>query len=207
VSTIAAPAFGSVVVVTMTDTLNQAWQAIRKNHDQVPDVTIGEVPGRSPASGPVSWSSGVLLAGSDTIGRGPQEIMAWLLHQGAHGLLYTRGEHSEGNEGRYHNKAFLAAAEELGLDAEGDAVPGLGYVNTIMRPGTVRAYRHQIGQLATALQSWEPPAPRPGSSRAAGRNRIMVHCQCDPPRKLAITPSVLGKGPVRCEVCGQLFEP
>lgn len=202
------PPASVVFMMTMTDALNQAWAAIRKNHDQVPEVTVGEVPGRSPASGPASWSSGVLLAGSGTIEKGPQEVMAWLLHEAAHGLLYARGEHSEGNEGRYHNRAYLAAAEELGLEAEGDARPGLGYASTVIRPGTVRAYRHQIGQLATAMRDWEPLAPRPTSQRpSVSKNGVPVRCQCDPPRRFRIMPSVLDKGPIVCSVCGQPFEP
>lgn len=202
------PPASVVFMATMTDALNQTWAAIRKSHDQVPDVTVGEVPGKSPAHGAVPWPSGVLLVGSDTIGEGPQEIMGWLLHQAAHGLLWARGERSEGNEGRYHNRAYLAAAEELGLDAVGDAIPGLGYAQTTMRPGTVRAYRHQIGQLATAMQDWEPLAPRPTSQRpSVSKNGVPVRCKCDPPRRFRIMPSVLDKGPVVCSVCGQPFEP
>lgn len=54
-----------------------------------------------------------------------------------------------------------------------------------------------------------PPARRPRGSMTAGRagSRLTIMCQCDPPRRLAVTPHQHERAPILCGACEAAFDP
>lgn len=186
-------------MTTMTDAISDTWRAIRRNHPDVAQAAVSVVPGRGSACGSVVWDADtpVLLVGIRTVTAGPEAILGYLLHQAAHGLVAKAGGHVAGNEGRYHSNDYRDAARSLGLEVE-YASTGTGWSRTRLSDDLGGLYQAQLKQLDAA--DWKQPA-------RSERIKIMVHCQCDPPRRLAVSPSVLDRGPIRCDVCGQPFAP
>ncbi len=187
-----------VPMTTMTDAVTDTWRAIRRLHPDVPQAAVSVVPGRGSACGSVVWEADtpVVLVGVRTVSAGPEAILGFLLHQAAHALVARSGGHPGGNEGRYHSNEYRDAATGLGLRVD-YASTGTGWSRT--SPGDdLDGYQAELKQLAVAV--WDEPARSP-------RVKVMAHCQCDPPRRVAVSPSVLDRGPIRCEICHQVFTP
>jgi hypothetical protein len=45
----------------------------------------------------------------------------------------------------------------------------------------------------------------PGRGRKSSNNGVAARCQCDPPRRIRVAPSVLDAGPVLCGICDTEF--
>lgn len=178
----------------MTDAIADTWRAIRKHDPGVPHAAVSIVTGRG-SGHEVAWQADtpVILVGTKIVSQGSEAILEYLLHQAAHGLVRT---HSAGSEGRYHSNSYRDAATSLGLELA--EVKGNGWAKTSLTDELREVYDPQLRQLADSICDWEMPT-RPSP------RRVIVHCQCDPVRKFTIVPSVLRRGPIRCEICGQRF--
>jgi len=189
----------SLVGVDMTDTLNATWEAIRHQDPDVPRAQVSIVRGK----GSPHWrpDQRVVHVAESTVNAGAPEILHFLLHQAAHDLV---SEVPTGSQGRYHSVAYKTAAERLGLAVEyvgpkGGQPGGNGWARTSLTAEVQVIYAPQLRQLESAREHWEVPERQTS-------HRVTVHCQCTPnPRKLQIVPSVLDKGLITCEVCGQPF--
>jgi hypothetical protein len=188
------------VAMTMREALDRTWKTIRRRHPDVPPATIQIVPGRGSTCGTVVWDSAVIAISARTLQEaGPREILNQLLHQAAHGLMVTRGLEPVTSEAKYHNTGFRDAAQQLGLEVS-FATRDVGWKDTAVSDHLARQYADVIGLMGSAV--WEPPAVTTGH-----RNFIAARCQCDPPRPIRVGKKTLDKGAIRCEVCGQPFEP
>jgi hypothetical protein len=213
----------SLPVVAMSDALTATWKAIRRRHPQVPDATVTVAPGRGSSCGAVAWDTGlpVIMAGTLTIQDGPLAVLEFLLHQAAHGLLAGQrpasgdgrrypDEHSQGNAGRYHNKAYRDAAQSLGLEAAWTQ-GGTGWSATTARGELLTTYEPAVRQLVTAMTGWHPPTPLPRSVRKSDGNGVSARCSCQPPRTIRMrgtgATAALRDHPVLCTVCGKPFTP
>ena len=177
------------VPASASDALSSAWLAIRKQVPDVPAATVKAGPGLAHVT---DWDDPVVMVPPGTVAEGGVKIMEFLLHQAAHsldGIAYA------GAAGRYHGEGYRAAAERLGLAAE--RAPGLGWAKTSLASEAAGVYSGQITSLDSASRDFDAPAPRQTS------RRITVVCAC--PRKMSVVPSVFYEGPVRCEVCGEVF--
>ncbi len=182
-----------VVPMTMAEAIGETWLAIRHRNPDVPAATLSVVPGRGPADDSADWDSPapVLVVGSSTVAQGAEAILGHLLHQAAHSLVRIR---YAGSEGRYHGEGYREAAASLGLEVR--EVKGNGWAATSLGNGLAEEYDAHLRQLRAAVADIPP---------GRQRGKIPVHCQC--PRRFVITPSVLEKGTIRCEICGQPFTP
>jgi hypothetical protein len=178
-----------VIPVDMAGTLNETWEAIRHQEPDVPQAHVSIVHG----SGSPHWREDqrAVHVAEQTVEAGALEILHFLLHQAAHDLSPIA---YAGSEGRYHSEDYRHAAERLKLWVT--FAEGIGWGRTELTAEAKATYQPQITHMDSARQAWEVPARQ--STR-----RITVHCQC--PRRLQIVPSVLAKGPIVCEVCGQPF--
>jgi hypothetical protein len=61
-----------------------------------------------------------VLIGGEGLERGPRDVLATLLHEGAHAIAAVRGIEDTSRQGRHHNASFKRIAEEVGLDVERD---------------------------------------------------------------------------------------
>ncbi|WP_049568084.1 hypothetical protein [Streptomyces sp. SBT349] len=177
--------------------LAHAWADIQRHHPELPDLATPES-----------------LIGESSSACGSELSFERLLHEAVHGIAAARGVRDTSRAGRYHNRRFLAIAEELGLDHAEDPHPSSGFSLVTMNPETRRRYRPTAERLQRALKahlaatvtdtkrSFRGPAARHGSS--GGGVRVKAVCECG--RNVRVVPSVLAQAPIVCGACKQPFE-
>lgn len=207
--------------------LNRAWQAIQRNHPDVPSVMIvtgrrrhksenstrgshcagtWHVEGHDDKAAEV-WISGERLA------EGGEAVMQTLIHEAAHALAEKRGLKDTSNKNRYHNKVFVKLAEELGLQGpEESGGPALGYSNCTITKETSETYYVEISDLSEACKSFVSPGP--GELPKVKVPTEYAYCQCPEgenkitwTKVIAKKAAFLGISPLMCAVCRQSFEP
>src|ERR1700690_4112577 len=139
-----------------------AWQAIQRQHPDVPDVVIvlgtGIERGRLVKLG--HWWGGrwiadgnvrgeVLLAG-EALHLAPEAVFEVLLHEAAHGMNAARGVQDSSRGGRYHNARFKATAEELGLVVKNG--PPYGWARTSLGPVARGRHDGETARLGEAMR-------------------------------------------------------
>ncbi|MFC5906820.1 hypothetical protein [Streptacidiphilus monticola] len=178
--------------------LASAWGDIQRFHPDLPNLAAPES-----------------LIGESSSACGTELGFERLLHEAAHGLAAARGIRDTSRAGRYHNRRFLALADELGLDHHADPHPSSGFSLVTMRPDTRERYADTIERLERAVsahadatssagdraRSFRGPATRHGSS--GGGVRVKAVCDCG--RNVRVVPSVLAQAAIVCGACGQPF--
>lgn len=172
-----------------------AWADIQRHHPELPDLAAPES-----------------LIGESSSACGHELSFERLLHEAVHGIAAARGVRDTSRAGRYHNRRFLAIAEELGLDHPEEPHPSSGFSLVTLNPEAKRRYRPTIERLQRALKahtaataadtarSFRGPAARHGSS--GGGVRVKAVCDCG--RNVRVVPSVLAQAPI---VCGGAASP
>jgi hypothetical protein len=186
----------STTPLVLAAELAAAWADIQRNHPELPNLAAPES-----------------LIGESSSACGTELSFERLLHEAVHGIAAARGIRDTSRAGRYHNRRFLAIADELGLDHSEQPHPSSGFSLVVMRPETRRRYRSTIERLQRALgahhkatkadtaKSFRGPAARHGSS--GGGVRVKAVCGCG--RNVRVVPSVLAQAPITCGKCGQSF--
>lgn len=177
--------------------LAHAWADIQRHHPELPDLAAPES-----------------LIGESSSACGAELSFVRLLHEAVHGIAAARGVRDTSRAGRYHNRRFLAIAEELGLRHTGDPHPSSGFSLVTVNPETRRRYRRTAERLQRALRahlaatvtdttrSFRGPAARHGSS--GGGVRVKAVCGCG--RNVRVVPSVLAQAPIVCGACKTPFQ-
>lgn len=173
-----------------------AWADIQRYHPELPNLAAPES-----------------LIGESSSACGSELSFERLLHEAVHGIAAARGVRDTSRAGRYHNRRFLAVAEELGLDHAEEPHPSSGFSVVTMNAETRRRYRATAERLQRALsahlaatsgetaRSFRGPAARHGSS--GGGVRVKAVCDCG--RNVRVVPSVLAQAPIVCGACGTPF--
>lgn len=173
-----------------------AWADIQRHHPELPDLAAPES-----------------LIGESSSACGSELSFERLLHEAVHGIAAARGVRDTSRAGRYHNRRFLAIAEELGLDHADDPHPSSGFSLVTMAAETRRRYRGTAERLQRAVKahtaatasdtkrSFRGPAARHGSS--GGGVRVKAVCECG--RNVRVVPSVLAQAPIVCGACKKPF--
>ncbi|WP_179817426.1 hypothetical protein [Allostreptomyces psammosilenae] len=177
--------------------LAAAWKDIQRNHPELPDLAAPES-----------------LIGEASTACGTELTFTRLLHEAVHGLAAVRGIRDTSRAGRYHNRRFLAVADELGLDHDADPHPSSGFSLVTMRRETRLRYADTIARLEQAVRdhfavnsgdevgrAFRGPADRHTSS--GGGIRVKAVCGCG--RNVRVVPSVLAQAPIFCGGCGKPF--
>lgn len=172
-----------------------AWADIQRHHPELPDLAAPES-----------------LIGESSSACGHELSFERLLHEAVHGIAAARGVRDTSRAGRYHNRRFLAIAEELGLDHPEEPHPSSGFSLVTLNPEAKRRYRptmerlqralkaHTVATAADTARSFRGPAARHGSS--GGGVRVKAVCDCG--RNVRVVPSVLAQAPI---VCGGAANP
>lgn len=174
-------------------------------------ITISSSPAGSD-HGPERWQTvdGLLtglVVDSGTMADGPDAVLTHVLHEAAHVLNWLRGTKDTTTRGAYHNRNFLAAADELGLRWPEDVEPNYrGWAAPVLTDEARQRFKSQLATLADAIEQTLPALTMPTVSRPR-RDREKVVCQCDPPRLVRVSQLTLAKGPIICGVCGKSFAP
>lgn len=208
--------------------MNRAWQAIQRNHPEVPAVMLVTGRRRHKSEGSIRgqhcretwhvdghegrqaevWVSGERLA------EGGEAVMQTMLHEAAHALAVKRGIRDTSNKNRYHNKAFVKLAEELGLEGPASSAgPALGYSDCAITKKTAEVYGYEIGELGEACKNFVAPSL---SEDPAPVKRVTpkAFCQCPEgeneiswTKKFEKKLQVTGLPPLLCGICRQAFMP
>lgn len=161
---------------------------------------------------------------------GAELTLQSLLHEAAHALAEVRGIKDTSRQNRYHNREFVKCAQELGLDythEKPDSTIGFSAV-TLTEDGKA-AYADVIAKLDKAIKIHLPGFEDYGISATGGdgthtmttaggsklrrrtvagpsRNNLKAVCQCETPRIIRVSRSVLELGAISCGECGKNFE-
>ncbi|MEU6332835.1 hypothetical protein ABZ851_37160 [Streptomyces sp. NPDC047049] len=200
--------------------LEGAWEAIRAAHPEVPHVVMITGRGLQLRGADISVKYGhfgadmwnvktgrkrrapELFASGELLSNGGRKTMETLLHEAAHAVAHARKVADTSSDGRYHNKKYVAIAEELGLRGPERPVPIHGWNDCTITDETAQKYKAAIEALDAAQlpylydplaggagaavaaagdddqedQDDEEEAPRRPKKR--GNTRFLIICQC-----------------------------
>jgi hypothetical protein len=139
----------------------------------------------------------------------PQSVLATLLHEAAHALLYERtGEAGCGHDRYYHKSTFRdCCTDVLGLPCE-FRNGRYGFTNTGWdSAGVPGRYQTVLGILSRGLLWGSTPQivpgpPAPAKLPVSGHVRLV--CGCD--RSVYVSKKVLEQGPIICGLCKHHFK-
>jgi hypothetical protein len=190
---------------------------IQEHHAEIPDVvvTVGTggghrggvrklghfAAGRWRRADGGAWSE-ILVAG-EGLDRGPNSVLATLLHEAAHALAFARHLRDTSKNGRYHNRRFANVAAELGLQV--GTLPPYGFASTSLTPPLGRRYAMALRHLDDALVLWRETEPQAGRASRQGRSSTTCRCAC--PRRLRLPAIAIAEAPIICGRCSEPFLP
>lgn len=223
--------------VALIQALAAIWSAIRARHPDVPGVVLLPAPaqrGKMNVLGhfaalrwvPRKEKGGLLhevVVVAEHLNRSAEDITETLLHEAAHAMNFARNIH-DCSASQYHNKKFMEAAQELGLEVV--QVPHYGFALTSLPKTTAELYAAETRALEEVLVHrhhairlpTKPPGTTPGGGTTKGgedeggnddvgregRSRKAV-CACDPPFIIRVSKKTIEATVVRCESCGEPF--
>ncbi|BDM70597.1 hypothetical protein HEK616_40840 [Streptomyces nigrescens] len=192
--------------------LETIWDEIRRDHADLLPATIAVGAGkRTTNHGPERWSAvdGRLtgcVVPLATLEAGADAVLHFLLHDSAHAINWARGIKDTTTRGRYHTKAFVDAAQTVGLRLESsEYTPQTGWTDFSVPPETAERYAPLMPALREAIDVALPALTVP-TARARRTERVSVKCHCAPARTIYVGKTILAQGPIVCGVCGGVFE-
>jgi hypothetical protein len=199
---------GSPVVRALED----AWATIRHHHPELPEVfiVVGAGSGtrqqlRHGHFAAMRWQRddqrNEIFVSGEGLSRGAVVVLGTLLHEAAHALAHVRNINDTSRRGRCHNRRFAKLAEELGLVHD----RRLGWSSSAPTTDSIARYRTALDNLDRALRIHRHPQPAGGVNTASPNNPMA--CACDGGRRIRVSRTTLGLGPIICQVCGSRFDP
>ncbi len=196
---------------TLTEVLAQLWADTRAVHPTLPPVSIVVSTERPSADHSHDrWGDGSALqivVSRETLEQGAEAVLTAVIHDAAHLRNWAAGVVDTTRHGHYHNARFRTSAEALGLSwPEGQlAPPSVGFRDvSFAQPARDCMPPLLLGTLQAAITDVLPElAPRRGSKQTSPR--VTAECQCQPARKIQITPRALEQGPIICGICQGAF--
>jgi len=167
----------------------------------------------------------VFIAG-ERLHCGAQDTLATIIHEAVHALATVRGVKEVSRDARYHNRKFVALAEELGMEwPEGQAPnASIGFSAVVLTDETVEEYSETIEALATAINVHLDTLPRLGiqlggkgeggegtegvaipvePAKPKSRSNIKATCECG--HIVRMSAKVLEMAVVECSECEAPF--
>lgn len=224
--------------------LERVHERIRQNHPGVPAVVIVTGAGTSMGGAkwghfrPQGWTAKgegegaantqiheMFMAG-ETLAKGARQVLQTMLHESAHAECEALGIQDTSRQGRWHNKAFLAKAKELGLEYKSDkANAQIGYSQVTLTEETLAEYADLLEALETEihlmvkLPFWlgggkdgddedgggENIGTKPKAPTQPNTNNVKCVCQCETPNIIRMSRKVLDQGVVTCSDCDEPF--
>jgi hypothetical protein len=197
---------GSPVVRALED----AWATIRHHHPELPEVfiVVGAGSGtkqqlRHGHFAAMRWQRDDhrLSVDGEGLNRGAVVVLGTLLHEAAHALAQVRNIDDTSRRGRCHTRRFAKLAKELGLEHD----RRLGWSSSTPTTDSIARYRTALDNLDRALRIYRHPQATGGVNTASSNNPVA--CACDDGRRIRVSRTTRGLGPIICQVCGSQFEP
>lgn len=237
----------------LINALEDVWTAIRNRHPEVPEVVMITGSGQGMLSltwghfGREFWANGrfrvntageierdrkhELFVSGETLGVGAVKTLQTLLHEASHAVAAVRDVKDTSRQHRYHNRRFLAIAQELGLDYRPDAPDKtLGfsaveltddaredYADVLARLDAVIALTMELPEWARFLTG-QPQTPSGGANGQdggdgtrtprkprTGRSSSLVKCVCECGRIIRVARATLELADITCDRCAGRF--
>ena len=202
---------GSAIVAA----LEAAYADVRARHPELPEVVFATGTGLmgrwvEAREGAVvdtdALAAGrrpeVFIAG-ERLAQGAESVLETILHGSAHALAVVRGVKATSRGGRYHNRRYLALAEEVGLCHPGPADKVFGWSHTELTDATRERYGSTIARLQDGITAYleSPEAAAAPKRTGKSRNLLRAACACPEPRVIRASRKVLESDPVICGRC------
>lgn len=178
----------STPTLPILEAVNELLEEIRKNHPEVPPVTVVLGAKGTTRRGithghfaPESWVGEavheIMLSG-ESLARGAEPTLGTLIHEAAHARAHAAGIKDTSNHGRYHNKKFKELGESMGIVL--DQAPTLGWSLTTLAEGTADKYREGLDKLASVLTAYKKgPGLKAGADPDKPKNKTKGKMDCD----------------------------
>ncbi|MEO3974383.1 hypothetical protein [Streptomyces sp. CAU 1734] len=193
------------------DVLDDLWARIRQSVPPLPPAQIAITTDKPTGyHGPERWSldDGVLqglTVPTSVLRDGPDAVLLYLLHDAAHVLCWRRDVADTARHGRYHNLAYVRAAEKVGLEPSPEPRSAyVGYLSPTLPKSTRDLYADILRRLE-AMDDEALPTARTPIPRVRPQGRISLQCRCTPPRLIRASPTTASAGPITCGVCESDF--
>ena len=141
-----------------------------------------------------------VFVGGEGLARGPEKVLATLLHEAAHALAHVRGIKDTSRQGRWHNAKFKTLAEELGIEVSKDE--RIGWSPTTLPEATREHYAGVLAELARVLVLFRSVEVTGGGKTSKPVPPVVCGCG----RTLRVGKTVLAEGPILCGLCGTAFD-
>lgn len=214
------PRAGSITIAA----IERVWEAIQSRFPEVPNVVVISGGGLDARKNLIKWGhfhadqwdtaggrAHELLVSGECLSRDPRYILETILHEAAHAVAHERGVKDTSRRGRYHNKRFVAIAEELGLVwPEGQAPDaGIGYSAVKLPDEAAETWADALAALDEGRAAWRSivtdevvaEAPR----RKSKNRRPKAVCGCSDERPIWLSWRVLEAQTVACAACGEVY--
>lgn len=94
-----------------------------------------------------------ILVTGEGLARGALDAFTTVVHEAVHALAAVRNIQETSRQGRYHNRKFVALAEELGMEYTHDSAdPTIGFSAVTLKAETVTAFQAEIDRLDRAIR-------------------------------------------------------
>lgn len=224
-------------VVRAAETL---WAAIQARHTDTPDAVIitgmgaqgdgwlrlGHHRARTWAideEGDATRDARVteIFISGECLAAGARQVLSTLLHEAAHGIAHVRGVQDTSRQGRYHNRRFVAIAEEVGLTTATEAHPVIGWSHTEAGDDVVAEYAKELEAVEQALTAARIPCAleftggkvRKGGTEADPTDppkkksgMVKMVCACEQPNIIRASRKVAASAAIRCDDCDTHFK-
>jgi hypothetical protein len=154
---------------TIIGAIEEAWAAIARRHPDLPGNIVAITGSGAKGNGWMTrghWSAArwevegatlpeVFISG-ERISDGARGVLTTLIHEAAHGLAHARGIKETSRQGRWHNRKFVALAQEMGLTTATEAHPSIGFSNTEWNDSLEAEYAEEVAALEAALKGSIP---------------------------------------------------
>ena len=193
----------------VVNALEDAWATIRHHHPELPDVFIAVGAGsgtkqhrRRRHLAALGWQGDDqrLSVDREGLNRGAVVVLGTLLHEAAHAVAQARNINDTTRHGR-HNRRFAKLAEELGVQHD----RRVGWSSSTATTDSIARYRTALDDLDRALRIEGHPQRTGGGNTTHCNNPVA--CACDGGRRIRVSRTSLGGGPITCQVCGSQFDP
>lgn len=201
--------------------IEAAYADIRQRHPELPKtIMIITGSGFKPRGGslrgsftPESWSCDHDEHGEDVLDEikvtgermadGAVGVLTTLIHECVHKACRIRDIQDTSPSNRnYHNKKFLAMAEEYGLELIAKS-PRIGFSDCRMTSDIVSDYEPTLKALGLALPVRRKPQFKP---KGQDRNNPKAVCACFPERIIRASRKELEAGDIFCQRCENYFD-
>jgi hypothetical protein len=197
-----------------TSVLEKVWRSLQQKHKGLPSVvvvlyTVDNFSNRGHFA-PACWSARGRynrseLAISPKLFHKPELVLATLLHEAAHALLWKRKIRSIGSGNYYHLKAFRdMCTEELYLICKFRNTR-YGFTDTYLKKDALIHYKKELTVLYKLPSgSGKFRGPKSKGNKLPKPGHLIAYCNCG--RTIRSTPLNFHQGEILCGICKSLFK-